>query len=615
MTLFMAIVGLALMGALALSRMLFLARTRAGWMMYLPNVFLESLEKRSLKGRWSFEAALVLLSCALIGLGFRSLVAAFVALAFYLLLVLENQFRERRIVRAVYGVQEPVGLRRATASRPGYPSPGLHPRLSVNVEGPFVERVPHYDLGVLIPDVPIVLTLLIGNHSRVPGQTPVIADIELPAGWRLEGRTPCELPPLKSGRVERVRWVLTPTMGASRAPIRIRVRASRFARTLEIRHAGCRAVDPSELVDAEIRRYPGGRRSTFSWRGDMDLYDTATFQTIEGLEDALGLGARYGVAQTMYLSTRLSLDPVAAAQWASHYGVSRGADDIPAFIEWMRAKVDLRHEAPYPATSDKPFVMELGNHGHLHYATDTSGDPGNGWKPGARPGDGRYPWQGDDRSSFGDQRDNTLEAARWFEKSVGFVPRSWAKPGRGNDRYSAAAVEAAGCEVTSGSDIRPRDNVLRQPPPHHPSGTKVVELTARYPSDPQHIQHLAMLEFWMARGHRLGRPLIILVHQHMRQFDGVICSTFTEHILDHAVNGFHGDLYIDTVYGVGRYWLDVLSPQTRQIEVRVTADGVSVMNHSARTIASVPLDLRLRSGERLTRLLDLAPGETRVPLR
>lgn len=607
-----AVVGFALLVLLAASRMLFLARFRAGWLMYLANVALETIEKRVPGSRWQVEAVLATAASALVGIAFGSVAAACGALLLYGALVFENLLRERRIMTEVRAVLEPVGVRNATAAQPGFPSPGLHPRLSLTVEGPFVARVPRLHLGTLVADAPIVLELLVGNHARVPTQTPIRIELAAPSGWLADGTAGVERPPLRSGGVERVRWVIRPRGDSGRTPIRIRVTCARFDRTLEIDADGTVAAPDAEVASASITRHPGARRGAFAWRGDMDLYDTASFQTIAGLEDALGLGARYAMAQTMYLSTRLSLDATAAGAWARHYGVSRGADEIPAFIRWMRERVELRHSAPYPVASSKAFVMELGNHGHLHYATDTSGDPGNQWKAGARAGEGSYAWQGDDRSSFGDQRANILEAARWCERELGFVPRSWAKPGRGNDRFSAAAVEAAGCEVATGSDIRPRDNVLRQPPPHHPHDTKIVELTARYPSDPEHVQHAAMIEFWMHRAHRLGIPIVFLVHQHMRQFDGAICARMTEHILDHAVNGFNGDLAIDTVYGIGRYWLDVLSPVTRKVEVILERGAVTVRNRSNRTIAAVPVDLKLRDGRRLTRVLDLPPGDTTV---
>ncbi len=608
------VAGVAILLLLVASRLLFLAPSPLGWLMYLANVVMETFEKRSRHGRALPEAALLLIACGLLGFTFASAAVALAIAAAYLLLVLQNLLRERAVLREVRAAQETVGLQRTTRAEPGFPSPGLHPKLSVNLEGPFVARVPEYHLGLLAADAPFDLEVLVGNHSRVPCQTPVRVSLEAPPGWRLEGAPQRELPPIRSGGVERLHWRLVPAASAGACTLRLRVSASRFERMVEIRASGARRIGSGEIASAAVTRYPGARRSAFSWRGDMDLYDTATFQTIEGLEDAFGLGARYGIAQTMYLSTRLSLDREAAAAWAAHYGVERGADEIPAFIRWMRERVELRHAAPYPARSDRPFVIELGNHGHLHYATDTAGDPGNDWTAGTRAGRGRYPWQGDDHSSFGDQRDNAREAARWCETLFGFTPRSWAKPGRGNDAFSARAMEAAGCEVVTGSDIRARDNVLRQPPPHHPTGTKVCELTARYPSDPQHVQHLAMLEFWIHRAHRLGIPVVVLVHQHIRQWDGLICWALTEHLLDLAVNGFHGDLAIDTVYGIGRYWLDVLSPETRRVEVAVAGDAVVATNRTDRTIHGVPIDLALRDGSRLTRVVDLAPGETRLHL-
>lgn len=608
----LTIAGCALLALVAASRLLFLARWPAGWAMYLPNVLLETLERKLAMSRWIIEAAMVAAACLLIGFGTCMAAPALGVLVAYLLLVGQNLLKERRIINAVHGAQESAGLRGGSGSGSAYPGPALHPALSLNLEGPFVRRLPAYDLGVLSSGAPVRITLLVGNHTRAPGQTPLRIAVQVPEGWRCEPAPECEFPPLGTGEVRRTEWSLTPADGAAAGVVHVRVSASRFDRSIEIRHAGARRWNPAEVASAAITRYPGARRAAFSLRGDMDLYDLASFQSIDGLEDAFGLSARYAVAQTMYLSTRLSLDQEASEEWAGHYGVSRGAKQIPDFVEWMKEKVELRHEAPYPVTSARPFVIELGNHGHLHYDTDASGAPGNNWKAGARPGEGAYPWQGADRSSFGDQLDNIHEAARWTERHFGYVPRSWAKPGRGNDRFTPAAVEASGCEVASGSDIGPRDNVLRQPPPHHPAGTRIVELTSRYPSDPRHVQHAAMLEFWINRGLRLGFPVVVLVHQHMRQFDGLVCARITEHLLEMVVNRFNGDFYIDTVYGVGRYWLDVLGSGSRAVHIEVTEAGVRLRNSGPRRLAGLPLDIRLRDGGTTTRLVDLMPGETVV---
>ncbi len=81
-------------------------------------------------------------------------------------------------------------------------------------------------------------------------------------------------------------------------------------------------------------------------------------------------------------------------------------------------------------------------------------------------GAGNYPWLGEDRSSLAEQRDNAIEARRWCEKAFDYTPKSWAMPDRTRDEHTPAAMEAAGCEVLSDSDIRTVHNVLLQPPPH-----------------------------------------------------------------------------------------------------------------------------------------------------
>ena len=608
LSLLAAMFGIGLIAVPVASRLLRLAPTRAGWLMYLSNVALETAERRLPFSRWWAEALLVGVGVLLLFLASGWLALALAVLAGHLLLVLGNQLRERAVIHATYAVQEPLGLKAAGPERPGYPAPGLHPRLTLSVEGPFVSRWPERDLGVLPVGRCVRLTLLVGNHSGVPTQTLVWLMLNAPEGWLVGGKASVELPVLKSGQVQSVEWMLQPGAEEGAGTLVIRAGSSRFDEALTIRYSGCRRVGFHDVESASISRYPGGRRAAFSWRGDMDLYDNASFQDVGGLKAALELGRRYGIAQTMFLSTRLSLSENDALEWASHYGVDRGAAEIPRFVTWLRENVDLLYSSPYPAQGERPYVMELGNHGHLHYDTDTAGAPGNGWKAGARPGEGRYPWSGDDTSSFCDQRDNILEARRWCERLLGFVPRSWAKPGRGNDRFTPAAVEAAGCEVATGSDIRARDNVLRQPPPHHPAGTRIVELTARYPSDPQHIQHVAMLQFWMSRAHRLGIPMVMLVHQHMRQFDGIACTRFTEYLLRHALERFNGDLYVDTVYGIGAWWRDVLSEETRRVRVALEDGGVRVTNPTDRDLTDVPVDLHLGGGERMTRLVSVPAG-------
>jgi hypothetical protein len=79
-----------------------------------------------------------------------------------------------------------------------------------------------------------------------------------------------------------------------------------------------------------------------------------------------------------------------------------------------------------------------------------------------------------------------------------------------------------------------------------------------------------------------------------------------------VTGGFRGDLYLDTVYGIGRYWLDVLSPVTKCVSVGLSDSGVVLTNGAGRRVESVPVDLVLRDGARMTILVDAEPGRNVV---
>lgn len=601
MTIIVALLGCFLLALVGTARLLFLARGRAGWAMYLANVVWETASKKLGVGRSRLEAATAALGLALLRAGGISWMG--VMIAGVALLVMEIMIRqwERKLLVTAYVRQGGSG-----------PAPTAAPRLILTLEAPFVERLPRYQLGTLWVGVPFDIEVIVGNHSVISGDKPVQLRLFAPPACFNHGNTEIALGPIAAGEVSRTSWRLCPTARSGGGRLEITLESDGIHERFLVGYDGCQSAAETRIEQATIGRYPGGRRSAFAWRGDMDLYDTVTMQSIAGLETALGLAARYRFPQTLCLSTRLSLDEAAAREWAGHYGVDRGASEIPEFAQWLRENVELRLTGGYPTSSSRKFLMELGNHGHLHYDTATSASPENGWRSHARMGAGRYPWLGPDASSFGEQRDNVLEARRWCERVWGFAPRSWAKPGRCNDGDTARAVEAAGCEVLSGSDIRARDNVLYQPPPHHPGGTNAVELTTRYPCDPQHGYHLAMLLFWLSRSQRLGVPMVYMCHQHMRQFEGQACVRITEYLLRTVLADFHGDFKVDTLFGVGKYWREVLSVKTRRISLTLTGTRLVVENLSDTDFEMIPVDLVLAGGGRSTVLVSVQSGASRT---
>ena len=602
-------------------RLVFLIPGRLGWIFYLANIFSEFFVKKIGWSRMMVEVCLAIAGIILLALSTAGWVWAAGAVILLLGLELYVSKCERRLLDTSYSPIDPIGLRDATAERTqglanGYPTPSTHPELTINLVGPFISRMPAYDLGTLVVGRKFELRLIIGNHTIVPTQTGIRVRVSVPEGLHLAGGdqdSVAMLDRLQVGQVHEIQqsWLVSAERGLG--IITVQVEWGHFQRRLTVRFAGCISPNGTSLSGAAVARYPGASRSAFAWRGDMDLYDESTLQSIEGLEVTFSLAARYRMPQTMYLSTRLSLDFKEAGEWAGHYGCDRGSARIPAFIEWLRTNVEFRHACAYPFRSSKRFLIELGNHGHLHFGTDTAAAVGNNWKPKARMGAGVYPWLTADRSSLGEQRDNALEARRWCERHLGFAPKSWAMPDRTNDHYTAAAMEAAGCEVLSDSNVRTKHNVLLQPPPHHPDGSRAVELTKRYPGDPQHLYHVAMNLFWIYRAHRKAIPVVFMCHQHLRQFDGYACTRFTEYTLRYALSRFQGDLHINTVYGIGKYWREVLSPVTRRVTLRSEGNRLHLENGSDADFADVPVDVRLSSGAQHTLLVSL-PAGSRVSL-
>lgn len=613
------------------TRLSFLASSRLGAAFYYSNVINETFIKYYHLPRSLIEITLLLVGvCCLSFAGPVGWMIGVSALGLVAGLDLKLRFQERRILCDVYAHQDSrrspddqnrtVGggvsvisefsEQQTTAAAfviGAYPDPSPHPDLIVNLNAPFVRRWPHYDLGDILLGRVINLEVIVGNHSIVPSQVPTMIEIQSAgklAAEPLFGRT---IPPQPSGNVFRGVVRLTARGCGGRGHVSLSVSCGDKTTTLDVRYRSIFPVESAQIVNAEITRYANASRAAFAWRGDMDHYDTSTFQSIEGLTQTLGLATRYRFPQTMYLSARLTLLLQEAREFYGHFGVERGEEEIPRFISWIRDNVDLHHQLAYPFDSGKPYAIELGNHNFLHYGTDAAAAPGNGWKIGARMGDGDYEWLGTNKDSLAEQRDNALAARQLCVKLFDFAPRSWAMPDSTKDQYTPAAMEAAGCQVLSDSDGSHKDNVLFQPPPHHPAGSTAVELTKRYPGDPENIFHLGMIQYWMHRAHRRGLPIIFMCHQHMRQYSGHGCSRFTEYILRYALTGFNGDLHINTVYGVGIYWNEVFSPQNRKVYIEQRTDAVVVRNTGQVNLSAVPVDLFYQDGELATVLIDLPP--------
>lgn len=104
--------------------------------------------------------------------------------------------------------------------------------------------------------------------------------------------------------------------------------------------------------------------------------------------------------------------------------------------------------------------------------------------------------------------------------------------------------------------------------------------------------------------------MVFMCHQHMRQWEGPNCARFTEALIRRVLLDFHGEYYIDTLFGVGKYWREVLSPQTRRLSVSLAGTRLIVENRSDVSFDQVPVDLELEDGARSTVLVSVRSGQT-----
>lgn len=100
-----------------------------------------------------------------------------------------------------------------------------------------------------------------------------------------------------------------------------------------------------------------------------------------------------------------------------------------------------------------------------------------------------------------------------------------------------------------------------------------------------------------------------MCHQHMKLFEGWACARLTEAILRYLLHRFHGDLWINTVYGIGVYWRDVLSEQKLVRCELVDKDSFRISNPTDLEYARLPIDLRFEDGSTATILVD-APAQS-----
>ena len=77
-----------------------------------------------------------------------------------------------------------------------------------------------------------------------------------------------------------------------------------------------------------------------------------------------------------------------------------------------------------------------------------------------------------------------------------------------------------------------------------------------------------------------------------------------------VLGNFNGDFYIDTLFGIGKYWREVFSLKTRRVTVLINGKSIVVENQSDIDLERIPVDLHLAGGARSTLLFSVKSGES-----
>ena len=596
---------LLLLGAgytLLLSKCWFLAPYRAGWLMLIPNVVQETVERRLGVPRAMQDFGLLL--GVPLGTGWLAGPVAGLAVA----LVGGAAWAGALLVELRWRADVPA--RQLAALRGRVPLPV--PRLIVTLRGPVLARGPGvYQLGDWPEGMAQSFELLVLNPGPVRPQLPLRVTVGTTCPRLAVQRDgPEERPGPEPGQVLTLPFALRTLAAGAGGEVRVRVSQGDWVWARTLRLGAIPAGAAARCRQAEVRRWKHGARGAFVWRGDHDLYDPGTLQCAAGLRRALGLAARFRMPTSVMLSARLSLVETEHAAFCQHFGWERHSEEIPAFIRFWREEVDTALEQEFPTRAERPLAAEVGNHCYLHYGTHAAADPDNGWTSHARMGQGRYPWLSAwPCDSFTEQRDNLVKGSAVIEELIGVRPASFTIPGDVLDGETARAVEAAGLEVGTETDATKWQKLLVFPAEHHPAGCeRLVELTRMLPRDPQNAAQVAMLKFWLGFARRHGRALVYLAHHHLVMYEGNACHNLTAELLRHVLADTEGDIYPATLTALGRYWRDVLSPRTRCLKIGLEGEGVRLENTGSRDLTGLPPEIELSGGGQYMRLVDVPAG-------
>jgi hypothetical protein len=299
------------------SKSFFLAPYRIGWLMMLANVPYETF-CRGRRKRWHTDAL------AMLGLGaaWTTVLGPWAGLAwvtvygsawaYTLLLDLKWRNGALTVQDARYAREIPLPL----------------PKLILHVKGPVLKRGKTHDLGAWPVGRSEAFEFIILNpadkvHCQFPLQFDITSSSEAVA---IEGDVCGEHPGPSPSEVLRLPVTLRATRPSGPVTVDYRLRLGSYAVNGSLRIGSIFNPAGICVTEARISRWKGGARGAWCWRGDVDLYDPATWQSAEGLQPSFELARRFRMPHTLLLSARLCLDEAESTAHGQAMGLNRRRD-------------------------------------------------------------------------------------------------------------------------------------------------------------------------------------------------------------------------------------------------------------------------------------------------
>ncbi|MCR8471299.1 MAG: hypothetical protein QW670_06015 [Candidatus Bathyarchaeia archaeon] len=381
-----------------------------------------------------------------------------------------------------------------------------------------------------------------------------------------------------------------------------------------------------EVIKLCVERWKHGKKAAFVWRGDFDYFWPAKAMDENALMRCLDLSYRYGVPLTLFLSGRLTLDEEQWVRFALRYRIAENCSEARSlftqFIKFLKS-LNFRQEIEYPTQQN---AISIGNHSYLHHGGPTGASDVNGWNETWKLGEGKKQWlyalcpnfSGEQFRLFTFHQLNAgLINMFLIKEKLGIDTRCWAAPRNESLPSMAKELEEIGILYASEADNYPRISKVffpRRPKhnvcyPYHPQGCKklIESRCVINPLDPSNVHDVICVKKSIKYAIARSKQITLLIHPHLRVHRPNKSLPYVERIFQYLCDN-EDQIWLTSHESMLRFWELTRCSKHAVVKFEV-GDRAIVYNESDYRLESVPIYIRLSSGDEMLWVIDLEPRQ------